>query len=138
MERHLLEFLPVERKFLVLGGKGVVPILETTGGLFLEMLGELLETLKLDESLDRVPCRLRKPVFDGCWAGDISCQRTVDKEVHLRLDELTLKLSLLHESEGQEGKEDLFMAFKKTTGNPLVDNHTDRTYKCSYALLLVF
>jgi hypothetical protein len=57
--------------------------------------------------------------------------------LHLSLVVLGLKLSLLHESEGQQRKEDLLMAFEKTTGDPLVDVDTDLLDKVKHTGVII-
>lgn len=47
LERHLIEFLPLERKFLILWGEFVVPVLESVWSLLFDLLNEVLEAFDL-------------------------------------------------------------------------------------------
>jgi len=137
LERQRFESLPVKRKFLDLRGKIVVPVLESTRSFLLKVSGELLESVKFDQTLDAVPGGLRKPLLEGGGARSISAQWAVHEECHLSCVVLGLKLSLLHESEGQQRKEDLLVAFEKTTSDPLVNVNTDLLDEIEHAGVVI-
>jgi len=102
------------------------------------MGGELLEAIKLDQTLDGVPSGFGKPVLKRGRARSIGSQRAVNEELHLSLVVLSLKLSLLHESESQQRKEDLLVAFEETTSDPLVDLEANLLYEIKHTGVIIF
>lgn len=59
LEWHLIEFLPFERKFLVLRSKLIIPVLESVWGLFLKLLNEVFKSFNFIEFLETVPSEIR-------------------------------------------------------------------------------
>jgi hypothetical protein len=77
LERQRFESLPVKGEFLGLRGKVVIPVLESARSFFLEVSGELLESIKLNETLDAVPSSFGKPILKRCGARSVSGQGAV-------------------------------------------------------------
>ena len=58
LEWHLIEFLPLKRKFLILWSKLVVPILESVWSFFFKLLNEVFETFNFIQFLETVPGKI--------------------------------------------------------------------------------
>jgi hypothetical protein len=130
----LLEFLPVEWKFLIFWRKLIVPVLESIWSFLLNILSELLETFNFDEFLHGEPGKIRKPFFQ--WVQGSRRGWAVKQEVHLFFRVFNLDNLFLHESECELASEDLLMFLEETSGYPLVNNKSDDFSEGKYSLIL--
>lgn len=136
LERHLVEFLPLKRKFLVLGGELVVPVLKPVWSLLLKLLNEVLEALDLVQLLESKPSEIRKPLLER--VRDIGPGRAVDEVVHLLLSVLDGHDLLLHQPEGELASENEMMSHEETSQYPLIDGHSDDFPQSEDSRLLLF
>jgi hypothetical protein len=63
----LVQFLPLKRKFGVLGSKIIVPIFESCRSFFFDLICKLLKSFKLNKFLHLKPCKIWKPLFERVW-----------------------------------------------------------------------
>jgi hypothetical protein len=59
LEWHLIEFLPLKRKFLVLRSKLIIPVFESVWSLLLKLLNEVFKSFNFIEFLETVPSEIR-------------------------------------------------------------------------------
>jgi hypothetical protein len=123
LEWHLVEFLPLEREFLVLWGELVVPVLESVRSLLLNLLDEVFEAFDLVQLLESVPGEIRKPLLERVH--DICPGWAVDEIVHLLVSVVDVHDLLGHEPEGELASEDESMSHEKTPQDPLIDGHSN-------------
>jgi len=135
LEWHLVEFLPLQRKFLVLWGELVVPILESVWSLLLNLLNEVFEAFDLVQLLESVPGEIREPLLERVH--DVCPGRAVDEIVHLFVGVVDLHDLLGHESEGELASEDESMSHEETSQHPLINGHSDDFSQGEHSWLLL-
>ena len=100
----------------------VVPVSESSRGVFLDVLGEGLELVELDKSLDGIPSSERQPIQGVLDSG---FRDALDQEVHLQWVVGDVDDLLLHEPEGDEGQEDNLVLLEQSSGHPLINDVPD-------------
>ena len=100
----------------------IVPVLESSWGVFLHVLSKDFELLELGECLNHVPSSIREPVESilDTWFWD-----GLDQEVHFFRGVGNIDDFFIHESESDHGQEDEFVFFEKASGNPLINGVSD-------------
>ena len=101
-----------------------------------KVLGEGLENFNFNKLLNSKPVLIRQPFLQHSWNWNVALSWAEEQEIyHLSVVLNSLDDVQLHESESKEGKEDLLVAHKQTTRNPLVDCHSNHLSECKYSWL---
>ena len=127
LEWHWVKRSPIKRKSLCLWVLVIVPIFESFWCVLGKILGKALKAFDFDKLLDCIPICVWQPLFEWVW--HCSGGWTVDEEAEFLICILNLDNSFRHQTESELSKEDLFVLLEKSSGNPLVDCHSDNFNK---------